>query len=120
MFAQFDFWDGFLLLLIWLPLVTVWCFAVFDIFRRDDLGGWSKALWIIAVIFFPWLGVLIYLILRPVTRKDVEMQQAYLQQREYARAAHAADKLAKLSELLERGDITREEFEREKAKLLSK
>ena len=59
------FWDVFFLLLIWIPLITLWIFALADIFRRPDLGGGSKALWVACVIFLPWLGTFIYLLSRP-------------------------------------------------------
>jgi hypothetical protein len=64
--AMSNFWEAFFLLLIWVPLVMLWLGALFDVFRRDDIGGGSKALWVICIILVPWLGALIYLISRPV------------------------------------------------------
>lgn len=119
MFAEVTgFWEGFFLILIFLPLAFLWGFTLVDIFRRDDLKGWEMALWVFAVILLPLLGMLIYFIVRPVTEQDVEMQQEYAQEVEFDRAAHAADKLHKLSELRDKGDITQEQFEKQKAKLL--
>jgi uncharacterized membrane protein len=115
--AQMGFWQGFFLLLIFIPLAFIWAFALLDIFRRD-MSGWVKAIWIIAIIIFPVFGALIYLIARPVTKDDVAMQQAYLEQRDFAQAARATDQLHKLSILRDKGDITQEEFEKKKAKLL--
>jgi uncharacterized membrane protein len=111
------FWQGFFLFLIFVPLIMIWAFAFVDIFRRN-MNGWIKALWIIAILIFPVFGVLIYLIVRPVTTEDVELQQTYLQEKEYAQAARTADQLHKLSMLRDKGDITQEEFEKKKAKLL--
>ena len=51
-----SFWETFFLILIFLPLALVWGFALLDIFRRDDIGGGSKALWVAAVILLPFLG----------------------------------------------------------------
>ena len=64
------FWETFFLFLVFLPLAMMWGFALIDIFRRDDLGGLSKALWVTCVIIVPFFGTLIYLIARPagVTR----------------------------------------------------
>ena len=54
------FWETFFLILIFLPLALVWGFTVFDIFRRDDIGGLTKALWLAGVIIFPFIGTLVY------------------------------------------------------------
>jgi len=59
------FWDAFFLMLIWIPLLTLWIFALADIFRRDDMRGGSKALWVACVVFLPWLGTFLYLLARP-------------------------------------------------------
>jgi hypothetical protein len=59
------FWQSFFILLIWVPLVCLWISAIIDIIRRHDLGGGSKALWIVLVLVLPWIGTLIYLIARP-------------------------------------------------------
>jgi hypothetical protein len=64
--ALSNFWEAFFLLLIWVPLVMLWMAALIDVFRRDDLGGFSKALWVVCIIVVPWFGSLIYLITRPV------------------------------------------------------
>ena len=59
------FWGAFLLLLIWVPLVLLWFATIFDVFRRDDLSGWGKVAWVLAIILIPWFGALVYLIVRP-------------------------------------------------------
>lgn len=41
-----SFWDFFFLLLIFIPLMLMWTSALLDIFRRDDLGGVLKAIWV--------------------------------------------------------------------------
>jgi hypothetical protein len=51
-----------LLAIVW---VLIWLVAVFDIVRRPDLRTSSKALWALAVIFVPVVGVLVYLVARP-------------------------------------------------------
>ena len=65
MLALTTFWDVFFILLIWVPLIMLWVFALVDIFQRADIGGGSKALWVAVVILLPFLGTLIYLIARP-------------------------------------------------------
>ena len=107
---------GFFLLLIWIPLVMIWVFVLIDLFNRD-MSGWLKALWIVVIILIPFFGSLIYLIFRPLSVTDTEMQQA-VQESEFHKAALATDRLAKLSDLLDKGRITQEEFDRKKAKLM--
>lgn len=68
MLALTTFWNVFFILLIWVPLIMLWVFALADIFQRDDLGGGSKALWVAVVILLPFFGTLIYLISRPAER----------------------------------------------------
>lgn len=57
--------DVFWLLFIFVPLSIIWVVTLIDLMRRDDLVGWMKALWAMVIIFFPWIGVCAYLILRP-------------------------------------------------------
>jgi uncharacterized membrane protein len=118
MLAEIGFWEGFFLLLIWIPIVFLWAFALVDLFRRDDLSGWAIAGWLILIIVFPLLGVLIYLIFRPVTARDIQAREEYVQEVEFQKASNATDRLHKLAELRDKGDITQEEFEKQKAKLL--
>lgn len=120
--------------MLWFFLWIAWLVALFqiigDIFNSDDLGGWSKAIWLIFVILLPLLGVLIYLIARgggmqrralEKARAQREAYEAYV--RETAASTPAgggsADELAKLADLRDKGVITAEEFERQKAKVLS-
>ena len=63
--ALTTFWEVFFLLLIWVPLIMLWGFALYDIFSRRDLHGLSKALWVALIILLPYFGVLIYLVARP-------------------------------------------------------
>jgi type VI protein secretion system component VasK len=113
-----SFWDVFLLFVIWLPVIMLWMFALVDLFHRDDLSGWSVALWLLVIIFLPLLGVLCYFIFRPHTEQDSEMEKKYMEEAEAEKAARVADRLNKLSLLKEKGDITPEQFEKQKEKLL--
>jgi ABC-type multidrug transport system fused ATPase/permease subunit len=119
------FWTIFLIFLwvIWFwILITVFI----DIFRSRDLSGWAKALWFIFVLFIPLIGVLVYLIARGGKmhqRAERDQQQADQEFRSYvqeaAGSATPADQLAKLADLRDRGVISAEEFDREKAKILA-
>jgi hypothetical protein len=116
-----SFWDAFFLLLIYVPLIMLWLFAVADIFRRDDMSGVAKAIWCAVVILLPYLGTLIYLLLRrpgatPEERTAIDTaNREFVQQ--YAPEA-SASQLATLADLHDRGKLTDDEFAIEKARLL--
>jgi hypothetical protein len=61
MTAEQVFWLCF----IFIPLTILWVVVMLDVMKRPDLKGWHKALWLLAIIFFPWIGALGYLITRP-------------------------------------------------------
>jgi ABC-type multidrug transport system fused ATPase/permease subunit len=103
-------------------LITVFI----DIFRSRDLNGWGKALWFLFVLFIPLIGVLVYLIARGGKMHERAVQDAQQQEQQFrsyvqetAGSATTADQLAKLADLRDRGVISPEEFEREKAKVLA-
>ena len=115
------FWENFFLFLIFLPLAMMWGFALVDIFRRDDIGGLSKALWVVCVILLPFLGTLIYLVVRPTgaTREErglLDGRGRALDTR-YSPSTGTSELLA-LADLHDRGKLTDAEFTAEKARLL--
>ena len=112
----------FFLFVIWIwILITVFA----DIFRRRDIGGGMKAVWIIFVIILPYLGVFIYLIAeghKMAERNAQQMQSARAQQDEYIKSvagSSAADQIAQAKTLLDSGAITATEYDALKAKALS-
>jgi hypothetical protein len=111
----------FFLFVIWIwILITVFA----DIFRRKDIGGGTKALWIIFVIVLPYLGVFIYLIANHDGMADRNIQQMQKQQAatdDYIRsvAGGAAAEIEKAKGLLDSGAITQAEFDAIKAKALA-
>jgi uncharacterized sodium:solute symporter family permease YidK len=57
------FWHAFILLAVFIPLTILWATCVFDlIFRRYDISGWTRAAWLVAIIFLPALGSLAYVV----------------------------------------------------------
>ena len=104
----------------WL-LITVFA----DIFRRHDIGGGTKALWVIFVIILPFLGVLIYLIAESkgmAERNQKQVQAAQQQTDEYIRnvaGSDPAEQIAKAKQLLDAGTISSAEFDALKQKALA-
>jgi Short C-terminal domain/Phospholipase_D-nuclease N-terminal len=125
--ADYPFLDVFWSILIFFCWV-IWIWIVItvfaDLFRRDDIGGWGKAGWVVFVIVLPFLGVLIYLIAQHDGMRERSMAQAQQQKQafdQYVReaAGGSADEIAKAKELLDSGAITQEEFDALKRKALA-
>jgi|ERR1022692_1082950 hypothetical protein len=113
---------------VWIVWIYLLIMVFIDIFRSHDLSGWAKALWVIFVFLIPVIGVLVYLIARGGQMHERAEQRAVRQDeaiRRYMRragpdpSATSADQLAKLADLRDRGVLTADEFEREKAKILA-
>jgi hypothetical protein len=118
------FWNVFFLLLIFIPALLVWGFALVDIFRRDDISGGMKALWLAVVIFLPFLGTLVYLLVRPVgatanERAGLRPPDPATVARYQPGAASRTEQLQVLSDLHDRGKLSDEEFATEKARILN-
>ena len=123
-FASF-LWDFILIMafVIWFwLLITVFS----DVFRRRDIGGGAKTLWVILVIILPYLGVFIYLISQHQGMADRNMQSMQAQQQQMdayvksvAGSGGAAAEIEKAKGLLDSGAITQAEFDSIKAKALA-
>jgi len=126
---QYPLLNAFLTMLyffIWILWIFLVIRIVFDIFRSRDLGGWGKAAWLILVIILPFLGVFIYVLARGGSMHERDVEQAKAQNqafqayvRDAAGTQNSADQLAKLADLKQKGVISDQEFEAEKAKILA-
>ena len=108
--------------IIWIWLLIM---VFSDIFRSHDMGGAAKAAWVIIVLILPYLGVLIYLIVRGGSMHERAVAQAQQQQqafdsyvKETAGGSSHVEQLSKLADLKAKGVLTDAEFEAQKAKLL--
>jgi hypothetical protein len=127
--ASYPFLDvmwSMLVFFLWVAWFIL-LFRVFgDIFRRHDLSGGSKVLWLIFTILLPFLGVFVYIITQgdAMTKRDVERAQAQRAQfddyvRDTAGGGGAAAEIAKAKSLLDSGAITQPEFDAIKQKALA-
>jgi hypothetical protein len=125
--ADYPFLDvlwSMIIFFFWVIWIWIVITVLVDVFRRHDIGGFAKALWVIFVVIVPWLGVLIYLIVEHDGMRDRSMKQAQAQKAaldDYVRGAAggSADEIAKAKQLLDQGAITQDEFNALKAKALS-
>lgn len=129
MLADINFGEGILLLFeFFLLFAWIWILISIlgDLFRDHQLSGVAKAVWVFFLVFLPFFGVLLYLIVRGNGMRDRTIKaqadtkkefDSYV--REQAHAGSSADELHKLNELKEKGALSAEEFDRAKAKLLS-
>lgn len=119
----FNFWN-FLAdaITIFLFIMWIWILinVITDLFRRHDISGWIKAVWIVALIFVPYLGVLAYLIFQGrgmAERRLQDVKHARDDMRRFI-GFSVADELEKLQKLKESKTITAEEYARLRARLV--
>ena len=125
-FAQEGFtYRNFLLDALGIFVFIVWfwlAITVFsDLFRRHDISGWIKAIWVIAVIVFPYIAVLAYLIFQSRGMAERRVEQAQQARDELRRVVgfSVADELQKLDGLKKAGSISDAEFTRLRARLVT-
>ena len=99
----------------WL-LITVFS----DLFRRRDISGWSKALWVIVLILIPYIGVFAYMISQGRGMAERSAQHAQQARDEVRRVVgfSAADEIQKLDGLKRSGSISDDEFRHLRARLV--
>jgi len=124
-----SFWD-----IVWFIIISFAFIAylmvmfniIIDLFRDHGTNGWLKAVWIIFLIFLPFLTALVYLIARGsgmASRQRESLSQAAAAQEAYiknvAATASPAEQIASAKALLDAGTITQAEFDALKAKALA-
>jgi uncharacterized membrane protein (DUF485 family) len=126
---MFFFQEGFTYRNFLLDALTIFFFIVWfwllivvasDLFRRHDISGWVKALWVIGWIVFPYIFVLAYLIFQGRGMAERNAQQAQQSREELRRIVgfSVADEITKLDQLKKSGSITDVEYGRLRAKLV--
>jgi hypothetical protein len=127
--ADYPFLDVLWTMLIFFAWV-IWFWLLItimiDVFRRRDVGGGRKVLWIIFLILVPFIGVFAYLIVNHDEMADRNIQQAKAQRAEFdsyvqtvASGGGAASEIEKAKQLLDSGAISQGEYEAIKQKALA-
>ena len=127
-----DFWENFWSIIwwfVWVFAFTTYLIAVFmiigDIFRDNSLNGWLKAVWLIFLIFVPFLTALIYLIARGRAMTERSAERARLNQ-EYTESyirnvasSSPSEEISKAKALLDSGTITESDYAKIKTRVLA-
>jgi hypothetical protein len=113
-----------LVFFVWVAWFWLLITIAVDVFRRRDIGGGKKALWLLFMLFVPFVGVLIYLIINhdEMAQRDIERakaQQAQFDDYVKTVSGGAAGEIEKAKQLLDSGAITQAEFDSIKAKALA-
>jgi len=126
---MFFFQEGFTYRNFLLDALAIFVFIVWfwllitvaaDLFRRHDISGWIKALWVIAWVVFPYLGVLAYLIFQGRSMAERNVQQVQQARDDLRRTVgfSVADEIEKLDRLKQAGSISDAEFTQLRARLV--
>jgi len=126
---MFFFQEGFTYRNFLVDVLSIFVFVVWfwlliiifgDLFRRHDISGWGKALWVIGLVLFSYLGVLVYLITQGRGMSERNAQQAQQAREELRRVVgySVADEITKLDQLKKSGSITADEYGRLRARLV--
>jgi hypothetical protein len=110
-------------LAIFMFVVWFWLFVTVasDLFRRHDISGWAKVLWVIALVLFSYIGIFAYVLTQGrgmAERNQARAQQARDEFRQVV-GFSAADEIEKLNRLKSAGSISEQEYARLRARLLS-
>jgi Phospholipase_D-nuclease N-terminal/Short C-terminal domain len=127
--ADYPFLDVlWTLLVFFLWIMWFWLLIVIigDVFRRRDIGGGKKTIWLIFILFVPFIGVLAYVLTNSDGMAERNLERAQHDRarmddyvRETAGSGGAAAEIDKAKQLLDSGAITQDEFNAIKAKALA-
>ncbi len=113
-----EFWAGMLTFIFFFALVAIWTFVLADLFARKGMSGWKKAAWIVAIIFFPFVGALLYVVTRRPSEAEIaSMDRAIGDQATFIEGAAA--QLERLNKLRETGGISEQEYQALRAQIVA-
>jgi Phospholipase_D-nuclease N-terminal len=104
-------------------VVWFWLLVVIygDLFRRHDISGWGKALWVLALVLTSYIGIIAYLVTqaRGMAERNAQQAQQARDELRHVVGFSAADEIAKLDALRKSGTISEQEFASARGKLLT-
>ncbi|HEY7025205.1 MAG TPA: SHOCT domain-containing protein [Candidatus Limnocylindrales bacterium] len=112
------FWS-LIVFYFWFMIIWIFIRIFADIFHRNDLSGAMKVIWILVLFILPFLGALIYMLMRKPTEQDRQEMAAAQEMQRRAAGYSSADEIAKLQQLKDSGALSQEEFDAAKAKALA-
>jgi hypothetical protein len=126
---MFFFQEGFTYRNFLMDMIAIFAFVVWfwllvviygDLFRRHDISGWGKALWVLVLVLTSYLGIFVYLVTQGRGMAERNAAQAQQARDELRRVVgfSAADEITKLDQLKKSGSITDVEYGRLRAKLV--
>ena len=122
--TTWDFGD-FMLGVLWFFFLFIWIWLLImvfsDVFRRHDIGGFAKTIWVIFVLLVPYLGVFVYLISQGhgMGERAQKAQAAQVDAMKQQMGYSTADELEKLDALKQKGSLSDAEYQQARAKVLS-
>ena len=122
--SVWDIFWFFFWVFAWVAYLFVLIYIVIDIFRDHSLNGWLKAVWLIFLIFVPFLTALVYLIARGqgMAERSAERRPQYVEysDEELRKISFASpsDEIAKAKALRDQGVISEGEYDALKNKAL--
>jgi phospholipase D-like protein len=119
-FTFANFLAGVFAVFVFVVLIWLLYIVLSDLFRRHDISGWGKALWVIGLVLFPYIGVLAYMIIESKGMAERAEKQAQQTQDGLRRVVgfSVADEIKKLDELKKSGSITDQEYARLRGRLV--
>ena len=104
--------------ILWFWMLII---VISDLFRRHDISGWGKTIWVIALIVLPYIAIFAYIITQSRGMAERNSQQAQQAREELRRAVgfSVADEIEKLDRLKKSGSITDQEFARLRTRLVA-
>ena len=119
-FTFANFLAGVFAVFVFVVLIWLLYIVLSDLFRRHDISGWGKALWVIGLVLFPYIGVLAYMIVESKGMAERAEKQAQQTQDGLRRVVgfSVADEIKKLDELKKSGSITDQEYARLRGRLV--
>jgi len=107
--------------MLWFYIIVAWLWFLIslmtDVLRSRDLSGVMKAMWMLFLLFVPFIAAVVYLIARGDSMNERRMQE-HFNQAGVAGRPSAADEISKLAALRDSGALTDDEFAAQKSRVL--